>query len=274
MASSSHGTETLQSLPASPETSAEVELFDAIDQGLIDAKIVAFSSLKARVSFQNKTDAPLRVSLPPAFAAVQLSQFGGDDFGGGGGGGRGGRGGRSGGGGGNNQGGGQSMGGGMGGGGMGGMGGGMGGMGGGGMGGGMFNLPPEKIVRQDVNTLCLEHGKPEPRQTMKYELRRIETVTDKPEVHMICSLVGAGAVDQQAAQAAVWHYNNGLSWEFLANKQIRQRAGFQTSRPYFTPQSMAFAMNIAKNVEEKIAQTAKNTGEKTSSEMLESANGK
>ncbi len=51
---------------------------------------------------------------------------------------------------------------------------------------------------------------------MRYELKPLATVTDKPEVQMLCELVGSGDVDQDAAQAAVWHYNNGLTWEELA----------------------------------------------------------
>ncbi|MCL2745020.1 MAG: hypothetical protein FWE67_14345, partial [Planctomycetaceae bacterium] len=105
----------------------EVKFFDAMNEGLIDASIVTYSSLDARVSVKNKSGHPLRVALPETFAAVHVAQFG-DDIGGGGGGGRSSR---RGGGGGQNQ----SSGGGM---------GGMSGMGGmGGMGMGMMNIAPE-----------------------------------------------------------------------------------------------------------------------------------
>ena len=85
-------------------------------------------------------------------------------------------------------GGGQMMGGGMGGMGggmMGGMGGGMGGMGmGGGMmgggGGGFFSIPPEKTVQVPLTTVCLEHGKAEPRTKMTYKLVKLEEYTSDP----------------------------------------------------------------------------------------------
>ena len=237
----------------------EVDFFDAMEKGQIEAKIVAQSSLDCRITVKNKAGVPLTVKLPETFAAVPvLAQFD-DFFGGGGGGGRrggggGGRGGSGGSGGGGQN---QSMGGGFGGGGMGGMGmGGMGmggGMGGMGMGGGMFNIAPEKTLRQDVKTVCLEHGKREPRSHMKYELKPLNTVTDKAEVHVLCSLIGRGDVDQKSAQAAVWHYNNDMSWEELANKTHKPRVDSMYYVPYFSAQQMMYAMTLGKKIEEKIA---------------------
>ena len=122
----------------------------------------------------------------------------------------------------------------------------------GGMSGG-WSIPPEKIVRQNVNMVCLEHGKREPARHMDYELRPLGSVTDKPEVHALCNLVGNGAVDQNAAQAAVWHYNSGLSWEELANKQHKPRIDSLNSVPYFSQEQMLYSMNLSKQNEDKIA---------------------
>ena len=67
------------------------------------------------------------------------------------------------------------MGGGMGGMGMGGGGMGMGGGGmGGGGGGGFFNIPAEKVGQFKVQTVCLEHGKKDPRPAIPYEIKPIE----------------------------------------------------------------------------------------------------
>ncbi|MEX0726818.1 MAG: hypothetical protein WD065_11145, partial [Planctomycetaceae bacterium] len=85
-----------------------VELFQGIEDGQFDARIIAKNALQGKILIENKTDKPLTVELPDSIVAVHiLKQFGGGGMGG--------------------------MGGGMGGmgGGMGGMGGGMGGMGGG-----------------------------------------------------------------------------------------------------------------------------------------------
>lgn len=218
----------------------EVDFFQAMEDGLIDASIVTYSSLDARVTIRNKTKEPLQVDLPDTFAAVHVFQF--EDFGGGmdmgGDGGMRGGGGRSGGGGGRS-GGGQSSGG--------------GGLGrGGGGGGGMFNLAPEQVYRQNVKTVCLEHGKREPRKHMKYAIRPLDSVTDKKEVHVLCSLVGTGAVDQKSAQAAVWHYNNDMSWEELARKQHKPRVDSPKTVPYFSRQQMVYAMQLGKKVEERL----------------------
>lgn len=219
----------------------KVELFDAMEKGEIDVKLFLKDSRGGNVMITNKTKKPLSIQLPAAFAGVPvLAQFGG------GGGGRGGRGGGMGGMGGGMQG----VGGGMGGG-MGGMGGGMGGMGGGGMGGGgmgggggFFNVGPEKVGKIQVTTVCLEHGKTEPNQRVTYEVRRIESVTDKSEVAQLCSMIGSGEVAQNAGQAAAWNLANGLSWEELMQKdRVKHLDG--TTEKYFAPIELALATRIA-----------------------------
>ena len=235
--------------PADPT----VEMFEAIEKGDISVKLIPKDSTQCRVLIENKTDKPLNVKLPKTFAGVPvLAQFGGGGMGGGRGGGN--RGGGGGGMGGGNQ----SMGGGMGGGGMGG-----GGMGGGGMGGGgMFNVPPEKVGQLKVTTVCLEHGKDEPRAAIPYEIRPLESVTTKSGVHELCQSLGNAQLNQRAAQAAVWHLNNDMSWQELAAKRLRSANG--TSRPYFTPAEIQNGMRIAVTArdvaEKRRAQDAHTTG--------------
>jgi hypothetical protein len=88
---------------------------------------------------------------------------------------------------------------------------------------------------------------------MNYVLQPLGSVTDKPEVHALCNLVGHGVVDQTAAQAAVWHYNNGLSWEELASRQHKPRVDALNQVSYFSKEQMTYAMNLGKHIEEKIA---------------------
>ncbi|GHT28823.1 hypothetical protein FACS18942_09550 [Planctomycetales bacterium] len=248
----SFAAESADSSTEKSKDAKEVKFFDAKEEGLIEASIVMKSSLDGRVSIKNKSGQPLRIELPATFAAVHVAQFG-DDMGGGAGGGRS-RGGGGGSGGGN-----QAAGGGMGG--MGGMSGGMGG------GMGMMNLAPEQVVRHNVKTVCLEHGKKDPKHHLHYEIRPLETVTDKGEVQVLCSMVGAGAVDQKSAQAAVWHYNNGLSWEELAAKQYKPRIDSSYTVPYFSGKQMVYAINLGKKVEEKVAAENK-PGQKSSSDYF------
>lgn len=223
-----------------PQPAETVEMFQAIKDGTIEVRLIPRDSKKSTVLIENKTDKPLRVQLPDAFAGVQvLAQLGGGGglggggFGGGGLGGGGLGGGGLGGGG--QGGGGQSFGGGFsgGGGGLGGggFGGGGGGFGGGGGGGGFLNVRPEQVGKLKLTTVCLEHGKAEPRARMKYEIRPIAEFTDEEEVHELCRMLGARLIDQRSAQAAAWHLSNNMTWRQLASKQIRFANGM--TRPYF-----------------------------------------
>jgi hypothetical protein len=204
-----------------------VEMFEAIKKGDINVKLIPKDSTQCRILIENKTDEPLNVKLPETFAGVPaLAQFGGGGAGGGGG-----RSSRSSSGGSSGQN--QSM------------GGGMGGMGGGGMGGGggMFNVPPEKVGQFKVTTVCLEHGKDEPRAAIPYEIKPLESVTTKAGVRELCQSLGKTEMSQRAAQAAAWHLNNDMTWEELAAKRIKHANG--TSEPYFTQQDLQAGMKIA-----------------------------
>ncbi len=218
-----------------------VDLFQAMEEGIVDAKFVARSSSKGRLVLHNKTKQPLAVKLPEAFVGVPaLAQFGGGGMGGGGRGGRGGGGFGGGGGGGN-----QSVGGG-------GMGGGGRGGGGRGGGGGVFNIAPEKIGRVDLPLLCLDHGLKDPIASIPYEIRPIETRIDKPAVIEIVKAFGRGELHRGSAQAAVWNLNNGVSWNELAAKQTGTVRN-TIREPYFSRQEMQFALAIAKEAVRRTA---------------------
>lgn len=216
-----------------------VELFSAMEAGDIEVKFVPKDASQATVVIKNRTQQPLQIELPAAFAAVPVlaQQRGGNAAVPGGVGGLGG----------NQQtnqtGGGQGMGGGMGGMGMGGMGGmGMGGMG---MGMGMMNVGPEKSTKFKVATVCLEHGKPDPTPRMTYEIRRIEDFTTKGEVIELCRMLGRGDIDQRSAQAAAWHLMDGLTWPQLATKErsrlINGTVELYFGRPHIQRAMMAVA---------------------------------
>ena len=204
-----------------------VEMFKAMKDGDIEVNLIGLDSTKANVIIKNKTKKPLAIRLPEAFAGVPaLAQFGGGGMGGMGGGMGGGGGG------------GQGMGGGMSGG-MGGMGG-----GGGGMGGGFFNVAPERVRKLNVDVVCLDHGKKDPNPRMKYKIVPIETYTKKPEVIEVCKMLGHGRVPQNAAQAATWHMQNGLSFNELARKdKVRLRLSNYVQK-WFTPQELMYAQQL------------------------------
>ena len=226
-----------------------VEMFKAIDAGQIEVKLIPKDATQCNVLIKNKTNKPLNVELPGAFAGVPVlaQMMGGGNMGGGG----------MGGGSNMNQGFGGGMGGGMMGGGMGG-----GGMGGGGMGGGFFNIASEKVGKLPCPPVCLEHGKRDPRPAVPYVIKPIESFTDKAEVHELCRMLGRGLVPQRAAQVAAWHLNNGMSLRELAAKQLRFANG--SSRPYFSPQEIKAGM-LAIVAATKLAKERQKSSGKTDS---------
>ena len=250
------------------DESQAIELFQAIDEGLVEVKLTPKNSLHSSLTVTNKTDKEIVVDMPTAFAGVPIlaqavgtfkaaeAQRGGRMFGGMGGrmgmmggmmggmidggmgmggmpGGMGMGGGRSGGMGGGNQ----SIGGGMGG--RGGMMGGRGGRGG----GGMFSIAPNKSHKEQVRTVCLEHGKKEPRSTVNYAIVPIDFYTDNKTTQVLCSMLGDEEVDQNALQAAVWNIENGLSFEELAAK-TKQEGRNNPVQNYFKAGELASAASL------------------------------
>jgi len=197
-----------------------VDIFEGIKNGQLEVRVIPKDSTLCRITIQNKTDKPLSVKLPEAFAAIPvLAQIGG----------------------------------------AGGVGagttttsrqpqpmmGGMGGMGGMpgmgmGMGGGFFNIAPDQVGQLKVPTVCLEHGKAEPRSTMKYELRPIEEYSQDKALHEIGRMLGRGQISQPVAQVATWHLNSKMSFDQLARKELRFANG--TRQPYFSAHEIRAGM--------------------------------
>ncbi|MCS7305759.1 MAG: hypothetical protein NZ602_11720 [Thermoguttaceae bacterium] len=209
-----------------------VEMFQAMRDGQIEVKFIPKDAKEASVLIKNKTDKPLTIKLPDAFAAVPvLAQL---DAGGGGrttttgtstt----------------------QALGGGWGGGMMGGMGPGM-------MGGGMWNVPPEKIAQLKVPVVCLEHGKPDPRPAVPYEIKPLEAFSTTPGLREVLQALGSGLVSQRVAQAAAWHLQNGMSFQELASKQLRFANG--TRCPFFSPAEIRAAMQLVAKAKQKAQQS-------------------
>ncbi len=215
-----------------------VEMFEAIEEGTIAVKVIPKDSTQCRVMIENKSDKPLNVKLPAAFAGVPvLAQLGGGRRGGGGGFG-GNSGGRN-----------QSMGGGM-----------MGGRGGMG-GGGFMNVAPEKVGKLKVATVCLEHGKKDPRAAIPYEIRPLKSFTEKPGVAELLEMLASGRVNQRAAQVAAWHLNNEMSFQELAAKRIKHANG--TAEPYFSPQELQAGMQLTAMAHKLAEKRKKSPGETT-----------
>jgi hypothetical protein len=251
-----------------------VDLFEGIEQGTIEVKFIGISSEKANVIITNVSEKPVAVEMPEVFAGMPLLAQGGalGGLGGGGLGGGGlGGGGIGGGGGGRNQGVGGGFGGGGGGGGFGGGGGGFGGggLGGGGLGGmgGVFNIPPGKVGRVKVSTVCLEYGKEDPRPSIEYQIVPISKMTEDQTVIEICKALAQGKVDQSSAQAAAWNVANGLSWAELAVKNRVQLSNGYTER-FFGMRNLQIGQQLVAYAQHRaalVAKERKSRGEKSDS---------
>ena len=241
--------------PSYDPAAESVALFDGVDTGLLDATLVAKNPHQGNVLIENKSKKALTVQMPKSVAAVQVLKQG---FGGGAGGGIGGQQGGIGGGGG-----GQSLGGGTGGGqqGL----GGAGGVGGAGGGGGFFSIPAETTVQLPFTSVCLEHGKADPRPSMTYKLVRLESYTKDPVLQQLITSYAGGKIDPEVAQAAVWHVANGMSWQELANKSVSSLGGLP-SRPYFAPEKLMAAQSF---VMQATAQVREREKEKKSPATIE-----
>lgn len=247
-----------------------LDFFQAIEDGTIEVKFIPKDASQANLIIRNNTDQPVNLHPPATFGAVHvLGQMGmgmggmgmgGMGMGGMGGmgmGGMGGMGGMMGGMGGMGQGMGGGMMGGMGG--MGGMMGGMGGMGGMGMGGmgmgGMMRVAPNKPTKLTVPCVCLEHGKPDPNPRMKYQIVPLEYVNSDPRVAELCSLLGQGRIPQNTAQAAAWHFTDGLTWEELSQKN-RVESRYTGNVRFFTPGELQAAFQLSNTIQVGVSESA------------------
>lgn len=251
-------------------------LFDAIEGGMVEVRFIARDSTQANVIVKNLSGKQLGIVLPKRFGAVQIqgqlgaAQVGGGNFGrqqfGGGVAGAGGQGGGGIGAGGIGQGlgggfgagipGGGFQGGGIQGGGIqggGGFGRGLGNIGGGNFGGGnlgggnlgrgFFRLETDATKRIVVQTVCLEHGKPDPTPRMKYRIVPLESVSKDRAIHEICGQLADGNVKQNVAQAAAWHIADELSWQDLTRKN-RKESRYTGNEKYFSHSELQTAKKL------------------------------
>lgn len=194
-----------------------VDLFDAIDNGLVETTVVAKSVNEASLFVTNKSDNAVSVKLPQAVVAVQvLKQFfpqGNNNNVGLNQGGNRGQGGAA-----------QPLGAGP----QGNNNNANNGPGQNGQGNGFNNnqgnnffcVPSQKTIQVPLRTLCLAHGRPEPRAKMTYRLVKLEDYTGDRVLQETLKLFASGQTDAQSAQAAVWHLTDKMSWDDLRAKQI------------------------------------------------------
>lgn len=214
-----------------------VELFKAMNEGLIEVKLIQVNARRGNLIIDNKVNEPLTIQMPAAFVGVNVLNQGGIN----GQGLSGLNGGLQ-----NNgqqqAGGTQMTGGGTG---AGGRPGGLNGNGvglGNGLGNGFFSIPAEKRVRLAVNSVCLEYGKLEPNSKSPYAIREIESVSKDPVLKEVLSTIALGKTSENVAQAAAWHVANGKSWGELAAMKTEPIASLPL--PMFASSEIAQAKKL------------------------------
>jgi hypothetical protein len=235
-----------------------VELFDAMASGDLDVKVIAKDATTGKVLIKNTTKRPLAIKLPEVFAAVPAAaQFFpvGGPLGAGPGGlnngllGANGQGNQF-----QNQ----------------PLGGAFQGQqglpgangffpgGGNGIGNGNFGVPgifkvePEKVGKLKITTVCLEHGKPDPKARIEYALKPLDSLTSNAKTIETVRMLARGEIDQKSAQAAAWHVENGLTWQKLA-RGVGTRHLSGIFEPMFTREQLKRAQAIVAEAEARAA---------------------
>lgn len=228
-----------------------VDLFDGIDHGQFDVRLVAQNANEGKIFITNKTDKPLTVEIPKGLVGVQIlaqpgfnvgnMMIGGPNAGNGQVGQNGQKGAAQAVGGnavpapnngvnngfpGNN----------------------------GNNGNGIFSIPPEKTVQIGLSSVCLNHGRREPHAGLKYQLVRAESVTTDPLVLQLLENYSP-TVNREAQQAAAWHLASGLTWEQIAQLSDEKLAGLQA--PLFTAQQIQNAQTLVEQVKKDAADRPK-----------------
>ena len=115
---------------------------------------------------------------------------------------------------------------------------------------GFQNIDPNKVHRFKCTTVCLEHGKKEPHARAKYDIVPLKDFTDDKQVAEICYMLGFSGINQNAAQAAAWHFTDEMNWEELANKIGAEHLN-GTVDPYFQPQQLRWGFAIASEAQRR-----------------------
>ena len=112
----------------------------------------------------------------------------------------------------------------------------------------IFSVPPGKVVRIPVKTVCLEHGRPTPASRMEYRIFKVERFSKVPALFELLTAVANEKHSQKVAQAAAWYMASDKSWKQLAAMRFR-RSGGLPDRPEFTQSQLVSARKLAGNLQ-------------------------
>ena len=107
-----------------------------------------------------------------------------------------------------------------------------------------FCIAPEKVAQLRLPTVCLDHGHPDPRPAMRYQLAPITAISECKELALLCRQLGYDPESQRVAQAAAWYFSNEKSWEELEGIVVHRLA--RPDQPFFTRDEITKAKSLVK----------------------------
>jgi hypothetical protein len=105
-------------------------------------------------------------------------------------------------------------------------------------------------IRDRLNTICLEEGRPDPKPNMEYVLMPLEKFNNDPRIAEICMMLGNNEIATPIAQAAAWHITDNLSWGQLLVKNRRESMDGSFER-FFNPVQIQYAQRLLVAAQER-----------------------
>lgn len=115
----------------------------------------------------------------------------------------------------------------------------------------IFNIPPESVRELRLDTVCLEHGRPNPKSSVTYELARLEDVCKEPAVESLLVRYGRGDLDRDVVQVAAWSLANGLAWRDL--EQMTVPVAINAVRRVYSADQLQAARRLVEAARQEVA---------------------
>lgn len=85
-----------------------------------------------------------------------------------------------------------------------------------------LTLAPTRFAQTRIPCFCLEYGKPDPNSRIPYVIRPLEELNQHAGVAKLLAEFGRQPMNQYAAQLAAWHMANDVPWRALAKFRFPQ----------------------------------------------------
>lgn len=118
-----------------------------------------------------------------------------------------------------------------------------------------FSIPPQRRVKLEFNSVCLNHGLKTPTRMNRYHLVSIDDYTNDEQLKELLTWVATGKVPQKTAQAATWHLTDDMSYPQLAAKKEHHLGGAVSQ--FFHRSDIRQAKQLVEFVDQQIAQRKK-----------------